>query len=94
MHDQDGVNRRRFLQGTAAAAALTPLAATTADAAASRTPKNYARIPVEDPATGKAIAEIARAEPADVDRAVAAARACVRSCSARSSRLVVRTMPT
>jgi 5-carboxyvanillate decarboxylase len=48
MHDQDGVNRRRFLQGTAAAAALTPLAAATADAAASRTPKNYARIPVEE----------------------------------------------
>ncbi|MGQ3074996.1 MAG: aldehyde dehydrogenase family protein [Ferrovibrionaceae bacterium] len=33
------------------------------------------RIPVEDPARGEVIAEIARATPADVDRAVAAARA-------------------
>ena len=38
-----------------------------------------ARIPVEDPATGHKIAEIARTEPADVDKAVAAARACVKS---------------
>jgi aldehyde dehydrogenase (NAD+) len=37
------------------------------------------RIVVEDPATGKPIAEIARAEAADVDLAVRAARACVES---------------
>ena len=37
------------------------------------------RIAVEDPATGKPIAEIARAEAADVDLAVRAARACVES---------------
>ncbi|MGL1682692.1 aldehyde dehydrogenase family protein, partial [Vibrio parahaemolyticus] len=33
------------------------------------------RIPIEDPARGEVIAEIAQATPADVDRAVAAARA-------------------
>jgi acyl-CoA reductase-like NAD-dependent aldehyde dehydrogenase len=37
------------------------------------------RIPVENPATGQQIAEIARAEPEDVERAVAAARACADS---------------
>jgi len=37
------------------------------------------RIAIEDPATGQQIAEIARAEAADVDRAVQAARACVES---------------
>ena len=37
------------------------------------------RIAVEDPATGKTIAEIARAGAADVDLAVRAARACVDS---------------
>ena len=35
-----------------------------------------ARITVSDPATGAPIAEIARAMPADIDRAVAAARRC------------------
>ncbi|MCW5750464.1 MAG: aldehyde dehydrogenase family protein [Alphaproteobacteria bacterium] len=34
------------------------------------------RIPVENPATGQVIAEVARANGADVDRAVAAARTC------------------
>lgn len=38
-----------------------------------------ARIAVEDPATGETIAEAALASPGDVDRAVAAARACVAS---------------
>ena len=33
------------------------------------------RIPIENPATGQVIAEIARAEAADIDRAVGAARA-------------------
>ncbi|MCW5731881.1 MAG: aldehyde dehydrogenase family protein [Alphaproteobacteria bacterium] len=37
---------------------------------------NGARIPVENPATGQVIAEVARASEAEVDRAVAAARAC------------------
>lgn len=37
------------------------------------------RIPVENPATGRIVAEIARATPADVDLAVAAARACFAS---------------
>jgi acyl-CoA reductase-like NAD-dependent aldehyde dehydrogenase len=37
------------------------------------------RIPVENPASGQQIAEIARAGPEDVERAVAAARACVDS---------------
>jgi aldehyde dehydrogenase (NAD+) len=37
------------------------------------------RIVVEDPATAQPIAEIARADAADVDRAVQAARACVES---------------
>lgn len=34
------------------------------------------RIAVTDPATGEVIAEVARAKPADIDRAVAAARTC------------------
>ncbi|MDN3722635.1 aldehyde dehydrogenase family protein [Roseibium salinum] len=34
------------------------------------------RITVSDPATGEPIAEVARALPADVDKAVAAARRC------------------
>jgi acyl-CoA reductase-like NAD-dependent aldehyde dehydrogenase len=37
------------------------------------------RITVEDPATGDTLATVSRAEPADVDRAVAAARSCVRA---------------
>jgi len=37
------------------------------------------RISVENPATGEQIAEIARGEPADIDAAVADARACVAS---------------
>ncbi len=40
---------------------------------------NGGRIAVEDPATGERIAEIARGEAADVDRAVAEARRCVDS---------------
>ncbi|MBM3570315.1 MAG: aldehyde dehydrogenase family protein [Alphaproteobacteria bacterium] len=43
------------------------------DAAAGR------RIPIENPATGEAIAQVARAERAEVDAAVAAARACFAS---------------
>lgn len=37
------------------------------------------RISVTDPATGQPIAEVARGTPADIDRAVAAARACFNS---------------
>ena len=37
------------------------------------------RISVTDPATGQPIAEVARGTPADIDRAVASARACFNS---------------
>ena len=43
-------------------------------------------IRVDDPATGEPITDVARALPADVDRAVAAARACVASRSLVSMR--------
>ena len=34
------------------------------------------RIEIENPATGQIIAEVARAQQTDIDKAVAAARAC------------------